>query len=692
MLYLSFLLATMAGLTSEAKAPHIHVALITQEQVVAEGGTCHAGIHFTMDPGWHVYWRHPGDSGEAPALGWQLPQGWSAGDIAWPLPQALPVPPLMNYGYAPEVLLAVPIQVGSHASTTPVTLATHVSWLVCAESCIPGSANLAIAIGVGKASSDNPQIAPLFERTRKALPEPLPSDMAVSATTTDAGFTLHVASPQPISQARFFPTEGLVLEEAAEQRWQKTAAGYDLALHHSEQLSGAPAALRGLLEVTDAQGAQRGWPIDAKLSPAAPDAPAGDPISTDSAHALGPLQVIWFALLGGIILNLMPCVFPVLSIKVMSLMRLSGHEQKAVRRHAWLYTLGILVGFWVLTAVLLGLRAAGERIGWGFQLQSPGFVAGLAILLFMFGLSLLGVFEVGASWMGVGQSVAGRRDAVGSFFTGLLATVVATPCSAPFMGSAVGFALTQAPWVCAAIFSSLGLGLALPYVALCYLPQLSRWMPKPGAWMQSMQQFMGFMLMGTVLWLLWVLQLQMGSEGLFVLLSMLLGLAVAGWVLGRWGHHHRAIAIVAWFAILGIGGGAIREIVTMGRTKTIAAANHASNLSWEKFSPERVRTLRAEGRRIFVDFTAAWCVSCQVNERVVFGSSAVREKIAERDMVLLKADWTDADPVITEALAAFGRSGVPLYVLYGRGETTPPVQLPEVITPAMVLDALGKLP
>jgi thiol:disulfide interchange protein len=237
----------------------------------------------------------------------------------------------------------------------------------------------------------------------------------------------------------------------------------------------------------------------------------------------------------------------------------------------------------------------------------------------------------------------------------------------------------------------LGLGLALPYVALCYLPQLSRWMPKPGAWMQSVQQFMGFLLMGTVIWLLWVLQRQMGSDGLFVLLSLLLCLAVAAWVLGRWGHHHRAIAIGAWLLIFGLGGGAVHEIATMDRGKATTADN-AANLPWEKFSPERVRSLRAEGRRIFVDFTAAWCVSCQVNERVVFGSSAVREKIAEKGMVLLKADWTDADPVITEALAAFGRSGVPLYVLYGRGETTPPVQLPEVITPAMVLDALGKLP
>ncbi len=327
----------------------------------------------------------------------------------------------------------------------------------------------------------------------------------------------------------------------------------------------------------------------------------------------------------------------------------------------------------------------------GFSYNHRASSQRLGILLFMFALSLLGVFEVGGSWMGVGQSVAGRRDAFGSFFTGLLATVVATPCSAPFMGSAVGFALTQAPWVCVSIFSALGLGLALPYVGLCYVPQLAQWMPKPGAWMQSMQQFMGFMLMGTMIWLLWVLDRQTGSDGLFVLLSLLLCLAVAAWVLGRWGHHHRMVGLAAWLAIFGLGGAGVHKIGSMAPIKA-SAPRSAADLTWEKFSPERVRTLRTEGRRIFVDFTAAWCVSCQVNERVVFGSSAVREKIAEKGLVLLKADWTDADPVITEALAAFGRSGVPLYVLYGRGEATPPVQLPEVITPAMVLDALGKLP
>ena len=636
MLHPSLLLAIATCLVPKATGPHIHVALVAQESTVAPGGTYQAGIRFTMDPGWHIYWQHPGDSGESPTIAWQVPTGWSAGSIAWPLPEALPVPPLMNYGYEHEVLLAVPMQVGREARS-PVTLAAHVTWLVCAEICIPGKANLALPVGVGATPVANPQTAPLFERTRQRLPQPLPSDVGNHGHHHPYWRCAPPRHRPTTRPGTIFSSGGLGHRRSRRTELAKEPHPATISNCSTPMLwTGSPSTLQGLLETTDAHGGQRGWPIDIAFAESTADPSAGDDRPSAPAQAQHPFQVIWFALLGGIILNLMPCVFPVLSIKVMSLVRLLGHEQRAVRRHAWLYALGILVGFWALTGVLLTLRAAGERIGWGFQLQSPGFVASLGILLFMFGLSLLGVFEVGGSWMGVGQSVAGRRDALGSFFTGLLATVVATPCSAPFMGSAVGFALTQAPWVCVSVFSALGLGLALPYVALCYVPQLARWMPKPGAWMQSMQQFMGFLLMGTVIWLLWVLERQMGSDGLFVLLSLLLCLAVAAWVLGRWGHQHRIIGFGAWLTIFGLGGGAVHEMATMGRAKS-APSRSAEDLPWEKFSPERVRALRAEGRRIFVDFTAAWCVSCQVNERVVFGSSAVREKIAEKGFVLFKS-------------------------------------------------------
>ncbi|MEY2413821.1 MAG: hypothetical protein QOD84_2427 [Acidobacteriaceae bacterium] len=402
--------------------------------------------------------------------------------------------------------------------------------------------------------------------------------------------------------------------------------------------------------------------------------------------------MVTFAFLGGLILNLMPCVFPVLSLKALGLV--NGHgDRREFRRHGLVYGLGVLVCFWILLGLLLLLRRAGQQVGWGFQLQSPTFIAVLAALLFLMGLSLAGLFDIGMSWMGLGSSLASRSGYSGSFFTGVLATVVATPCTAPFMGTAIGFALAQSTVVAFAAFTALAIGLALPYVLLCWFPQWARLLPKPGAWMETFKQAMAFPMFAAVIWLIWVFGKQVGVDAVARLLIGLLIIGLGAWLLGRLRHTAIAapVAIVLfalglWIPISSARGDDVVRAANSGATST---AN--GEIQWEAFSPERVEQYRSQGRPVFVDFTAAWCLACQVNERAVFASSDVRRILRSKDVVLLKADWTSQDPVITKTLASFGRSGVPFYLLYGKNPNAPPAQLPELLTPGNFIDALNRL-
>ncbi|GAC1433415.1 MAG: hypothetical protein NVSMB58_17320 [Terriglobales bacterium] len=413
-----------------------------------------------------------------------------------------------------------------------------------------------------------------------------------------------------------------------------------------------------------------------------------------AANPMSVATMVAFAFLGGVILNLMPCVFPVLSLKALGLMN-AGGERREFRRHGALYGLGVLVCFWILLGLLLVLRKGGQQIGWGFQLQSPAFIAVLAALLFLMGLSLAGLFEIGMSWMGLGSSLASRSGYSGSFFTGMLATVVATPCTAPFMGTAIGFALGHSAVVAFAAFTALAIGLALPYVLLSWFPQWAHFLPKPGAWMETFKQVMAFPMFAAVIWLVWVFGKQVGVDAVARLLIGLLFIGLGAWLLGR--IRHTAIAGV--FAIILFALGLWLPITSARGEDVVKAANSAATssttasreLQWGVFSPERVEQYRSQGHPVFVDFTAAWCLACQVNERAVFGSSEVRKMIRSKGVVLLKADWTSQDPVITKTLASFGRSGVPFYLLYGKDPSAPPAQLPEVVTPGIFLDALNRL-
>jgi len=408
---------------------------------------------------------------------------------------------------------------------------------------------------------------------------------------------------------------------------------------------------------------------------------------------------LWFALLfafaGGMILNLMPCVLPVLSLKILGFVQQAGEDRNKVFPHGLTFMAGVLASFWALAGVLLLLRAGGEQLGWGFQLQSPTFIIVLAIFMFLFGLSLFGVFEIGTSLAAVGQQTAAKSGHFGSFMSGVTATVVATPCTAPFMGSALGFALSQSVLVNFAIFTALGLGMAAPYVILASSPALLKFVPKPGAWMNILKQFMGFLLMATVIWLLWVLGIQTGVNGVIVLLIALLFTGMGAWVLGYWGNLTRGKSTrliaraLAGIAIIGSIIFTVRSVDAAGATpQSSASVEKLGDIRWQTYSPELVKNLKAQGKPFFIDFTAAWCLSCQVNQKIAFGSEDVQQAFAKHGITPIVADWTSKDETITRALAAYGRNSVPLYVLFTGKTNSAPVILPEILTPGVVLDAL----
>ena len=401
---------------------------------------------------------------------------------------------------------------------------------------------------------------------------------------------------------------------------------------------------------------------------------------------------ILFAFLGGLILNLMPCVLPVLSLKIMGFIQQAGEDKSKTKKHGLAFTLGVVFSFLALAGFLIALRAGGQYLGWGFQLQSPVFVVILCILLFLFGLSLFGVFEIGTS-LTSSENYIKSTGYTGSFLSGVLATVVATPCTAPFMGTALGFAISQPAYVSLLVFTFLGLGMALPYVLLTNIPKLLKFVPKPGAWMESFKQFMGFLLMATVLWLIWVLSLQTGAEGVLFLLASLIIASFGGWIYGRWGNISKAVKVrrsAQLISILFIIGALIFSISNIEtKANTDSTEINQGKIHWEAYSPEKVEEAIKDGKPVFVDFTAAWCLSCQVNEKIAFGSKEVQQEFVDKNILALKGDWTNNDPVITKALANFGRNSVPLYVIYSKDQE--PQLLPEILTPGIVLDALKKL-
>ncbi len=702
-----------------ATAPHVQVQLMVLPQTLSRGEAAHAGLYFKIEPGWHVYWKNAGDAGEPPKLHWTLPEGITAGALEFPAPKRLPLGPLMDFGYENEVLFPFTLNVANGAKTGAASLHAKVSWLVCKATCIPGKAELEVSREVaahpGKVVT-LPSESAIYSRFAAQLPKPMPGRFKAEFQTSQGGFRLGVETGQRENAAAFFPEDQGILDNPAPEGLVSTAKGVVLSLKKDSSLAENPAQLRGVLELSGGRAfeivampgkvvgggslASTLAPATTSIAAAAPAAAASGtgntaaaaqslPVSVPQSSLLVLLRTAILAFLGGLLLNLMPCVFPVLFLKGLALVQSGSEERGRLRAHGFVYAGGILVSFWVLVGVLLGLRAAGSVLGWGFQFQSPVFLALMAGLLFFLGLSLAGQFEIGLTLTSAGGSLAAKQGYTGSFFTGVLAVIVATPCTAPLMGPAIGYALGHSPAVTFAIFTALALGLATPYVALTLQPAWTRVLPRPGAWMEVLKQAVSVPIFATVIWLAWVLAQAYGAAMLAALLVSFLLLAIAGWFLGRWPAKRWA----TWVAVAILAGVVVLGLVAPAKLMVAAgsAASAQTHEGWEPWSAEAVNRYQAEGRPVFVDFTAGWCLSCQVNERIALEQPEVQRAFANGHVALLRADWTQHDEAIARALASLGRDGVPTYVLYVPGQSSPQV-LPEVLTPGIVTSALANLP
>jgi thiol:disulfide interchange protein len=702
--------------SNPANVPHLHVQLVVPSSTIGlPGQPTPAGLYFKLESGWHVYWKNAGEAGEPPRIKWMLPQGLTVTDLQFPVPQRLPMGPLMDYGYENEVMFPFTISADPGASAGTATLHAHVTWLVCREVCLPGKTDLEITRSVGGSGGTVTQDAELYKRLANTLPQPLPATDKAGYTLTPAGYKLTVETGQRETAAEFFPADPDIIANAAPQKVTPTAKGLTIELAKDPNATATPTELRGLIKLQGGRAyeiaVRKGTPVAIATAPSA--VPDSAPIRTASADSAGPaqasnsavpspstglLRIVALAFLGGIILNLMPCVFPVLFLKGLALVNSGNQQRRQLRAHGLVYTAGILVSFWALVAVLLALRSAGAHLGWGFQFQSPIFLFLMAGLLFFLGLSLAGQFEFGLSLTSAGGSLAQKHGFTGSFFTGVLAVIVATPCTAPLMGAAIGYALAQPAAVTFAVFTALALGLAAPYLALTLQPAWTRVLPRPGAWMDILRQAVSIPIFGTVIWLAWVVAQAYGATMLASVLAAFLLLAIAGWFLGRWPGKGWAAVVAGMFVLSVVGLGIYSGRILAATPASNQLSNQVSGQAvivrageWQPWSPEAVKRYHDAGRPVFVDFTASWCLSCQVNERVAISKPEVQKAFLDKNVALLKADWTQHDEKIAQALEKLGRSGVPAYALYPPGETGPTL-LPEALTPGIVTDALQQLP
>jgi thiol:disulfide interchange protein DsbD len=669
----------MLSAASVVHTPHLNIELVTDTEAIAPGKAVTLALRIRHEPGWHTYWKNPGDSGMATAVRWSVPDGYRVAPLLWPVPKRLPVGPLTNFGYEGEVFLLSQLEASADASSRrPVDVVADVDWLVCKDICIPGSARLSLALPQKSEAMQNSRSrAAALERARNELPQPLAGWSVQASQRNDAiVIVLEPAhgSEQEITRLTFFPDEDGIIENASEQTLERRGNRYQLTVQASQGL-GSRARLSGLL-VAEPRWLRSSSAAEVAI-PVVSDGGGTDPISLAVALVC--------AFVGGLILNLMPCVFPVVSIKVLGFVEQAHGERRALRVHGLAFASGVVTCFWALAFTLIAFRTTGSHLGWGYQLQSPSVIAALALLFFALGLNMSGVFELGATVQRLG-GISGAKGYRGSFFSGLLATVVATPCTAPFMGAALGFALAQPAGIALLVFTVLALGMALPYVVLSLAPQWVRWLPRPGRWMQTLKQLLAFPLYLTVVWLSWVLATQAGAGAAAYLSLGLVLLAAAAWTWGRFGG---AAAVTYRTRLIGGIAAVFLSVAAaiVALPAPVAPSHTAAQSPWLPFSEEELARARSEGRWAFVDFTAAWCVTCQVNKQLVLNTDAVTRRFVEKRVVLMRADWTSRDTRIGAALRRLGRSGVPVYALYPP-TGGPPQLLPEILTHEMVLAAL----
>jgi thiol:disulfide interchange protein/DsbC/DsbD-like thiol-disulfide interchange protein len=709
---------------------HTTVRLIADVRSVTPGGTWTAGILLKMEQGWHTYWKNAGEAGLPTTIAWDLPAGLKAGETIWPIPHKYTEGgEVVTFGYGDETMLMVPITVSTDLRPgSKVTLKARVDWLECKNVCIPGSDTVTLSLPV-TAGEPRPDNTDLFDRYRRQLPLPQSSipDLHIQwelrrGSVVIALSTTRMFRTDSIHAPDFYPERIDEIEFGRTQvRFDQQSATITLPLALYEPVDGKR-VLRGVIvysvESSPRSGAMIEIPLDteytASLPPAGASQPSGSvldsPFETVSAPGsrLSLAMYLLFAVIGGLLLNIMPCVLPVIALKIFGLVGLGGDQPKRIRTLGFMFSLGILASFLALAVLVIILQAAGEQVGWGFQFQEPAFVIVMSTIVFAFGLNLFGVFEInlpGFAVSGLGKMLDNRnrsgKSASASFAEGVFATVLATPCTAPFLGTALGFAFSQPAWIILLIFTAVAFGMSLPYLVLTTKPAWTKYLPKPGEWMVTAKQFMGFLMMGTLIWLLYVLGKQLGMEAVIWTSGFLLMVGMACWLIGKYATltASRRQLVITWalVAVL-LGGGywlflgdifAARNIIS-GDASAELTNESADGISWRPFSLQQLDDeLRGEAP-VFIDFTADWCLTCKVNEKSVLSDRSVIDTFRRLNVTAFKADWTTRNPEITQLLTKFGRSGVPLYVIFPPGRPSHPIVLPEIITTGIVLDALDQ--
>ena len=680
-LFFVSLVPSYAAESESVDTGKVVASLVSSNDSAAPGETIDLALRTILDPGWHTYWRNPGDSGEPVQLDWQLPQGWETGEITWPLPMTLPTGPIINYGFEGAPLFPVSVTVPETAEPGEIqTLTLDFYYLVCADICIPENGSASIDMPIGESVKDD-RWNVLIQDAINTSPKPAPFSAAIRQEGEEAVLTLADLPEGDFSESYFFPFDQGIVAHSEPQTVAKGENGIEIRVASEYGWdNGLPDQISGVLSYQQ-NGVRKGSEINVTVGESLD---IGQVASAGDAAAVGAgsftlIGAIFGALLGGLILNLMPCVFPVISMKALSIAKTAHGERAVIRREAWAYTAGVLATFLVLTILLIALKAAGSEIGWGFQLQSPLVVAGLALLIFAVGLNLLGVFEFGTSFQNTGSSLTTKGGVRGSFFTGLLAVIVATPCTAPFMAGAIGYAVAQPVAVTVAVFLALAIGFALPFLLIAYVPRLLKVLPKPGPWMVRFKELLAFPMFAAAIWLVWVVSLQAGSMGLLKVLSAMLLLALAVWAFKSSKNSIKSLAVLvgvlALFVIISIRPGSATTV----------------DLTQEAWTTERVDELRAEGRPVFVDFTAAWCVTCKVNETLVLEKDKTKQLFLDTNTAFLIADWTNKNDEIAQELERYGRAGVPLYLVFPSGDNSVSAEvLPQVLTYDVVKEAIER--
>jgi thiol:disulfide interchange protein/DsbC/DsbD-like thiol-disulfide interchange protein len=729
-------LLTLASVAmSQSLSPskhHTSVRLLADVESVMPGATFTVGVLMTMDDGWHTYWKNSGEAGLPTTINWTLPNGFTEGEIIWPLPEKHKEgEEVITFGYGGETMLLVPIMVS--ADVRPGTMAVlrgEVDWLECEKICIPGSASVELRLPV-KQESPLPANTGLFARYRAQVPMPYSADDEVIIAGSVVGKSVEfqvkprgkqglVVQEEYLPDFYPYPNDGIVIERTV-VRATASSATLRVPLSVYAQ-SRTPATVGGVVVYQLEGGGRKGVYIEVPL---AAEQVGRLPLFGSSGGSIfdrefeslttkaesTPLYIYFvFAIIGGLILNIMPCVLPVIALKVFGLVRMGGEEPRRVKAHGFSFSAGIIGSFLVLALLVIAIQAAGNQVGWGFQFQEPLFIVAMCAIVFAFGLSLFGVYEIGLSFTralsGVSVPEGGEKGGGGytaSVSEGVFATILATPCTAPILGTALGFAFSQPPAIILLMFASVGFGMALPYLILSMRPAWTKYLPKPGQWMVTAKQFMGFLMMGTLIWLLYVLGRQLGMEAIIWTSAFLLSIGIACWIYGRFvtlssprSKNLRTLALSVAIVIAGYVYFMetvldVRAVIAgVGTTATGSVETDPDGIPWEPFTLARLEDHLQQKQAVFIDFTADWCLTCKVNERTVLTNSRVVEAIRSRNVVAIKADWTNRNPDITRLLAKFGRSGVPLYVVFPAGDPNSPIVLPEVITAGMVIEAIER--